>query len=93
MINRKRFVANISIFLFPMWFNGILSAALIIRFSDSWKYTDHDVDGAEGLTYNDGSLKEVCLPHSMSLESPGGKCPTGDIWYRKTFSAEAYDAG
>lgn len=65
-------------------------AAELVRFSDEWMFKGSDVQGAEELSFNDGSRETVYLPHPMSLVAPDGQSPTGDIWYRKTFSAEEY---
>ncbi|MBN1306568.1 MAG: hypothetical protein JXA18_01525, partial [Chitinispirillaceae bacterium] len=67
-----------------------LSGARIVRFHDNWKYYNGDRSGAEAPSYNDDSWETVHLPHSMTLVSPGGSCPTGYCWYRKSFPATAY---
>ncbi|MBN1760528.1 MAG: DUF4982 domain-containing protein [Chitinispirillaceae bacterium] len=66
------------------------AAAQIVRFSDAWKYRNGDVSGAEATNFNDASWTTVYLPHPMSLVTPGGSCPSGYCWYRKTFTAAAY---
>lgn len=74
-------------------FSGIMSGSMgdrIVRFHDNWKFHGSNAGGAEDPSYNDNTWETVFLPHPMSLEAPGGRCPTGDIWYRKIFSAETY---
>ena len=74
-------------------FSGFLppaTGAQMVRFHDNWKYHDGDANGAEAPSFTDAPWETVFLPHPMSLVSPGGNCPTGTCWYRKHFSAEAY---
>lgn len=81
-------------YLIPLLFvSGIVftvAAAQVVRFSDAWKCRDGRVSGAEATNYDDASWETVRLPHPKSLVAPGGACPMGDSWYRKTFSAEEY---
>ncbi len=77
-------------------FSGALftvSAAQDVRFSDSWKFYQGDVTGAQATSYNDASWGTVYLPHTVGLASVGGSPYMGYCWYRKTFTPGASMAG
>ena len=64
-------------------------------FNDSWRFHLGDITGAQNEVFDDGTWRELTLPHDWSIEgcfdkdapagNDGGYLPTGIGWYRKTF--------
>lgn len=66
-----------------------------ISFNDNWKFQSGDVTGANNITFNDATWRQLSLPHDWSIELPfnqsssagggGGYLDGGIGWYRKSF--------
>ena len=64
-----------------------------IRFSDAWKFYQGDAGTtASGTGYSDASWATVYLPHTVRVELNYRTASIyyGVCWYRKTFTAAAY---
>ena len=70
-------------------------------FNNGWTFHLGDVEGAEGLSYDDSDWRKLNLPHDWAVEGDfskdnpsgtgGGALPGGIGWYRKSFVVnEAY---
>ena len=72
-------------------------------FDQGWRFNLGDVQGGESQNLNDGSWRQLNLPHDWSIEGKfskenpatpdGGALPGGIGWYRKTFSVPASSKG
>ncbi len=72
-------------------------------FDQDWRFNLGDVQGGESQHLNDGSWRQLNLPHDWSIEGQfskdnpatpeGGALPGGIGWYRKTFSVPASSQG
>ncbi len=72
-------------------------------FDQSWRFNLGDVQGGESQNLNDGSWRQLNLPHDWSIEGKfsqdnpatpdGGALPGGIGWYRKTFTVPATSKG
>lgn len=64
-----------------------------MNFNDGWKFHLGDLVGAEGFDVDEGSWRDVSVPHDWSVEHPfdaqlegcTAYLPGGIGWYRKTF--------
>ena len=64
-------------------------------FNNGWTFHLGDVEGAEGLSYDDSGWRKLNLPHDWAVEGDfskdnpsgtgGGALPGGIGWYRKSF--------
>jgi len=69
----------------------------------NWKFFKGNIKGAENVSFNDASWRDVKLPHDWSIEGPfsknnpsggeGGYLPGGIGWYRKHFNLPEEDKG
>ena len=72
------------------------SVRVVHSFDEDWKFFLGDPKGAEQRSFNDGTWRDLNLPHDWSIEGPfqkephggksGGYFPLGVGWYRKSFS-------
>ncbi|QZT37977.1 hypothetical protein K5X82_03525 [Halosquirtibacter xylanolyticus] len=59
------------------------------NFNTGWRFVKQDVEGAEGVDYDDSSWQIVNLPHgleSLPMEASGSVNYQGPAWYRKHFT-------
>lgn len=72
-------------------------------FNNGWTFHLGDVEGAEGLSYDDSGWRKLNLPHDWAVEGDfskdnpsgtgGGALPGGIGWYRKSFVVDEAYAG
>lgn len=72
-------------------------------FNNGWTFHLGDVEGAEGLSYDDSDWRKLNLPHDWAVEGDfskdnpsgtgGGALPGGIGWYRKSFVVDEAYAG
>ena len=72
-------------------------------FNNGWTFHLGDVEGAEGLSYDDSDWRKLNLPHDWAVEgnfskdnpsgTGGGALPGGIGWYRKSFVVDEAYAG
>ena len=73
-----------------------------IDFNDNWKFELSDSADYQSPSFDDGSWRNINLPHDWSIEGEfseshpagigGGALPGGAGWYRKTFTLTESDA-
>src|SRR5689334_10826058 len=67
------------------------------NFNPGWKLYVGDAPGAEAVTFNDASWKDITLPHAWNEDDAFKKdiadLSTGIAWYRKHFSIPATQKG
>ncbi len=71
-------------------------------FTDHWKFSLGDIQGAQNPDFDDSEWRNLTLPHDWSIEgefsqdnpagSSGGALPGGVGWYRKTFFLDESEA-
>jgi beta-galactosidase len=77
------------------------SSRKVENFNFGWKFHKGDVDGADNISFSDGSWRKLDLPHDWSIEGPfspqwascTGYLPAGIGWYRKSFKVPKSDQG
>ena len=96
-INTSVYPAN------PAPVSDVFNGGRGISFNDNWKFHLGNVTGGESTSFNDGTWRNLNLPHDWSIElsfnqssaatGGGGYLDGGIGWYRKTFSLPKSDSG
>ena len=67
-----------------------------LNFNTDWKFYRGDSSGAEAASFDDSSWENVCLPHTVRVESlncSGNKNYQGICWYRRHFALDSSYSG
>ena len=67
-----------------------------LNFNTDWKFYRGDSSGAEATSFDDSSWENVCLPHTVRVESlncSGNKNYQGICWYRRHFALDSSYSG
>ncbi len=95
-------VALAALFLWPS-IDRARDVRVTLPFDSDWRFLNADPSGAEQPQFEDGTWRQLDIPHDWSIAGPfaetnltggaGGFLPSGVGWYRKHFSLPQGDQG